>query len=257
MCATAFSPSRWCSRARDHRDFATSVVDRAGNRKKFLRAAEGARSTSLAPESVAVETVEDQSTCAGGSAGGGAHRVQELVARERLVEERRPGVTERRVRFLADGTGRDEDESMTDGAAAGRDLAQEVEPVDTIEIEVGDHEVDAIAELLASLIGAGHGERRAARRLEVLEQDLLHRLIVLHDEDPHPVETKSPTAGLGERAAGGGAHGQVDRKRGAPARPTVRRDLTSVFADDPVGDAESEPGAGRALGRDERVEDLR
>ena len=91
----------------------------------------------------------------------------------------------------------------------------------------------------------------------MLEQDLLHRLIALHDEDSHPVETKSLTAGLGERAVGGGAHGQVDRERGAVARPTVRRDLAPVFADDPVGDAESKPGAGRALGGDERVEDLR
>src|SRR4030095_15321679 len=38
------------------------------------------------------------------------------------------------------------------------------------------------------LVAGGHRKRRAASGLEVLEQDLLHCLIVLHDEDPLAVE---------------------------------------------------------------------
>src|SRR6267142_1730527 len=155
-----------------------------------------------------------------GSAHGGAHRVKELVTGERLVEERRPGVAERLVRLFADGAGRDEDESMADGGAAGRNLTQELEPVDPVLMEVRDHEVDAVAEVLARLIGAGHGEGRAAGGLEMLEQDLLHCLVVLHDEDALAVEIHR-LPGFGERATGGAAHGQVDRERRAAAGPAA------------------------------------
>ena len=41
------------------------------------------------------------------------------------------------------------------------------------------------------------------------------------------------------------------------AGPAVGGDVAAVLADDPVGDAEPEPGARRALGGDEGVEDLR
>src|SRR5438093_9140686 len=70
-----------------------------------------------------------------GSARGGAHGVEELSSGERLVEERGAGGAERFVRLFADGAGRDEDEPVADRGTAGRDLSQELEPVDAVQIE--------------------------------------------------------------------------------------------------------------------------
>src|SRR4029077_13842568 len=140
------------------------VVGLEDDRKKFLRAGPGR------------------------SGRGGAHRLQELVPGKRLVEEARPGAPEGLVRRGPDPPGGDEDEPPGDGAAAGRGLVQEVEPVHAVEMVVRDHEVDTVAQVLARLVGAGDRESRAAGGLEMLEQDLLHRLVVLHDEDPLAVE---------------------------------------------------------------------
>src|SRR5262245_48077065 len=178
-----------------------------------------------------------------GSACGRADRVEELSAGERLVEERGAGVVQRLVGVFADRARGDEDEPVPDCRAAGRDLAQELEPVDPVEVEVRHHQVDPVAQMLARLVGARDGERRAARRLEVLEQDLLHRLVVLDDQDALAVEVHR-RPGLGGRRAARAADGQIDRERRALAGPAVRGDQAAVLADDAVRDAEPEPGAG-------------
>src|SRR3989442_8644887 len=76
------------------------------------------------------------------SARGGAHGVEELSSRERLVEKRGAGGPERLVRLFAAGAGRDEDEPVADGGPAGRDLSQELEPVDAVQIEVRDDQIE-------------------------------------------------------------------------------------------------------------------
>src|SRR5258705_7787237 len=191
------------------------------------------------------------------SGRGGAHRVQELVTGEWLVEEARPGAAERRVCVGPDGPGGDEDEPAGDGAAAGRGLVQEGEPVHAVEMVVRDHEVDAVAQMLARLVGAGDGESRAAGGLEMLEQDLLHRLVVLHDEDPLAVESYGLSDAVRDCPGGAGADRQFDREDRAASGPAFGRDVAPVLADDSIGNAEPQAGTRGALGGHERGEDRR
>src|SRR5262245_8238662 len=193
----------------------------------------------------------------GRSGRGGPYGFEELVARERLVEEAGPRAAERLVRLGPDRPGSDEDEAAGDGVPAGRGLVQEVEPVHAVEVEVGDHQVDAGAQLLARLVGAGDGEGRAAGGLEVLEQDLLHRLVVLHDEDPLAVEPDGLPAALRDCPGSARPDRQLDGEDRPVAGPALGRDVAAVLANDSVGDAEPQAGAGGALGGHERVEDRR
>src|SRR5262249_5580355 len=147
-----------------------------------------------------------------GSGRSGAHCLQELTTGEGLVEEARAGAAERLVRLGPDRPGGNEDESAGDGIAAGRGLAQEVEPIHAVEVVVGDHEVDAVAQVLPRLVGAGHRKRRAASGLEVLEQDLLHRLVVLDDEDPLAVEPAGLITAIRNGPGGARADRQLDRE---------------------------------------------
>src|SRR6185295_9637036 len=91
-------------------------------------------------------------------AGGRADGVEELRAGERLVEERGAGGAKRAVGLFADRSGGEEDEPVADGGAAGRHLAEELEPVDAVEVEVRHDQIDPLTEVLAGLVGAGHGE---------------------------------------------------------------------------------------------------
>src|SRR5215831_7851822 len=227
-----------------------SVVGRRDNRKKFSGAC------SLAMRAAGRRGAGAPSFEAGLSTRSRADGVEELGAGERLVEQGGSGGAEGFARRVADGSGRDEDEAVADRGAAGGDLSEQLEPVDAVQVEVGDHQVDPVPEVLAGLVGAGDGEGRAAGGLEVLEQNLLDRLIVLDDQDALAVQVDRP-AGLVRGGPGGGADGQVDRERGALAWQAVGGDVAAVLPDDPVGDAEPEPGAGRALRGDEGVEDLR
>ena len=58
-----------------------------------------------------------------------------------------------------------------------------------------------VAEVLTGLVGAGHGERRAACGLQVLEEDLLDGLVMLHDQDPLAVEVDRRPGLVGSGAA--------------------------------------------------------
>src|SRR5437660_2528157 len=171
------------------------------------------------PEGISTVCARSES----GSARGGAHGVEELSSRERLVEKRGTGGPERLVRLFADGAGRDEDEPVADGGSAGRDLSQELEPVDAVQIEVRDDQIDPVAQVLAGFVGAGDGESCAARRLEMFEQDLLHRLIVLDDEDALALEVNR-RAGPVVRRPAGAADRQIDRERRAVPRAAVGHD---------------------------------
>src|SRR5262245_36672245 len=174
----------------------------------------------------------------GRSGRGGAYRFEKLVAGERLVEEAGPRAAERLVCLGPDRPGGDEDEAAGDGASAGRGLGQQVEPVHAVEVEVGDHQVDAVAQVLARLVGAGDGEGRAAGGLQVLQQDLLHRLVVFHDQDPLAVEPDGLPAGFRDRPGGARADRQVDGEGRPVAGPALGRYVAAVLADDSVRDAE-------------------